>query len=217
MINRIASNWLLVTAAVTLASAAPELKAQDRPAIARPSSTKSSKASKKKLVSKSIKSTAKPSGKSAGEEPAKGAGVDIGRILPKGRSLRGVKLPSYSGDRLSSLMTATTMKRLDEKHLDMQDLRIIMYAKPGGKDTLISTDRGIYDIEKEEITSDTRTRIEQEGVFDLEGNDMIFDAVTQKGKMTGDVKMLLYSMADGLMPSDAKSELIKGKENKGGK
>ncbi|MCF6310878.1 MAG: hypothetical protein L3J39_00350 [Verrucomicrobiales bacterium] len=213
-INRIALNWVLITAVATWASTIPGLMAQDRPAIARPSSTKSSKAIKKKAAAKPA---AKSSDKTAGEEKPKGAGVDIGKILPKGRSLRGVKLPSYSGDRLSSLMTATTMKRLDDKHLDMQDLRIIMYAKPGEADTLISTDRGIYNLEKEEITSDTRTRIEQEGVFDLEGDNMIFDAVTQKGKMTGDVKMLLYSMADGLMPNGAKDKLSKGKENKGGK
>jgi len=109
-------------------------------------------------------------------------------------------------------MTATTMKRLDEKHLDMEELRITMYAKPGGKNTLISTERGIYNLEKEEITSDTRTRIEQAGVFDLEGDNMVFDAVTQKGKMTGNVEMLVYKARESLAPKKTKVDKVKGEE-----
>lgn len=200
----------LLLCALVMAGGISEVKAQDRPAIARPD-----KPTKKAKKSESSKKTEKTE-KSSGEEvvAAKGPSVDIGKILPEGRSLRGVKLPSYTGDRLSSVMTALTMKRLDEKHLDMGDLRIKMYAKPGEKDTLISTERGIYDLEKEEITSDTRTRIEQEGVFDLEGDEMVFDAVTQKGKMTGNVKMLLYNADDSLMPKESGDE--KKKENREG-
>lgn len=183
----------------------PEAKAQDRPAIARPDPNKKSKAPPKTTEKKA-----------ALVEETKGPSVDIGKILPEGRSLRGVKLPSYTGDRLSSLMTAVTMKRLDEKHLDMADLRIIMYAKPGEENTLISTERGIYDLEKEEITSDTRTRIEQDGVFDLEGDSMIFDAVTQKGKMTGNVKMLLYKADENLMPKQSESKEETGLEKREG-
>ena len=98
----------------------------------------------------------------------------------------------------------------------MVELRITMYANPGEKDTLISTERGIYDLEKEEITSDTRTKIEQEGVFDLEGDLMVFDTVTQKGKMTGNVIMLLYEADKNLMPSDsAKDKEVEKREEEG--
>lgn len=173
--------------------------AQDRPAIARPG--------------KPAKASAKAKGEKVGdEEGARGPAVDIGKILPEGRILKGVKFPSYAGDRLSSLMTAITMKRLDEKHLDLEELRITMYAKPGEKDTLISTERGIYDLEKEEITSDKRTRIEQEGVFDLEGDDMVFDAVTQKGKMTGNVRMLIYQADQNLKLDEKETDKEIGKE-----
>ena len=96
------------------------------------------------------------------------------------------------------------------------DLRIIMYAEPGEENTLISTERGIYDLEKEEITSDTRTRIEQDGVFDLEGDSMVFDAVTQKGKMTGNVKMLLYKADENLMPKQSESKEETGVEKREG-
>jgi len=185
-----------------------ETIAQDRPAIARPDSP--SKASKEQDSSRKSASANKASTEGAGEKTQ--PTVNIGKILPKGRILRGVKLPSYSGDRLSSLMTAITMKRLDETHLDMEELRIIMYAKPGEKNTLISTERGIYDLEKEEITSETRTRVEQEGIFDLEGDLMVFDANTQKGKMTGNVKMLLYKADKQLMPSGKGTD--KGKEKR---
>jgi len=180
-----------------------EMVAQDRPAIAR--SSGSNKASKgkdpsKKDDKKADKITTK------GVDEATGPVVNIGKILPQGRVLQGVKLPSYTGDRLSSLMTAVTMKRLDDKHLDMEKLHITMYAKPGEKDTLISTKRGIYNLEKKEIASDTRTRIEQEGVFDLEGDEMVFDANNQKGNMKGNVKMLLYKADQNLMPSKSKSK-----------
>lgn len=171
-----------------------ETKAQDRPAVARPGKKKAAKESEPAKLSKEADNG---SAEATVVEP--GPSVNIGKILPEGRVLRGVKLPSYTGDRLSSLMTAVTMKRLDEKHLDMEELRITMYAKPGEAETLISTERGIYDLEKEEITSDTRTLIAQEGVFDLEGDTMVFDANTQKGKMTGNVKMLFYHARENLM------------------
>ncbi|MFK5922948.1 MAG: hypothetical protein QM496_12285 [Verrucomicrobiota bacterium] len=197
-----------------------DLQAQDRPAIARPKKT-SKKASPAKAAQSGKTSTASQSSAAAKKsqtkadgtaEVAKGPNIDIGKILPEGRSLKGVKLPKYTGDRLSSLMTAITMKRLDDKHLDMEELRIIMYAKPGETDTLISTERGIYDLEKKEITSDTRTRIEQEGRFDLEGDQMVFDAVTQKGKMTGRVKMLLYKMEGNMMPQKKSDEAVNDEE-----
>lgn len=173
--------------------------AQDRPAISR--SSGSSKASKKEDSPKKTDKTP-----TEGVNDATGPMMNIGRILPKGRVLQGVKLPSYTGDRLSSLMTAFTMKRLDEKHLDMEKLHITMYAEPGEKDTLISTERGIYNLEQREITSDTRTRIEQTGVFDLEGDEMVFDANNQKGNMKGNVKMLLYKADQNLLPDKDPSD-----------
>ena len=120
-----------------------------------PRPSASTEPAKKDDSLKSAKSAKKTDKTSAeGEAEATQPTVNLGKMLPKGRILRGVKLPSYAGDRLSSLMTAITMKRLDEKHLDMEELRITMYAKPGEKNTLISTERGIYDLETKEITSE---------------------------------------------------------------
>ncbi len=186
--------------------------AQDRPAVAR-SSSKAAKTSQQGVSTRASKTG---EAKSGAEAEKAGPIVDIGKILPEGRTLKGVKLPSYTGDRLSSLMTAITMRRLDEKHLGMEEMRITMYAKPGEPDTLISSERGIYDLEKEEITSETRTLIEQEGVFDLEGDSMVFDANTQKGKMTGNVKMLLYNARETLMaPKEgAEPEIEKEEDGK---
>lgn len=187
-----------------------EVTAQDRPAVARPSKTKESNTPKKEDSSKTDdKNSADAEGTGTGPS------ANIAKILPEGRTLKGVKLPSYTGDRLSSLMTADTMERLDEKHLGMDELQITMYAGAGEADTLISTDRGVYDLVKEEITSDTRTLIEQEGVFDLEGDSMIFDANTQKGRMTGNVKMLLYQARKNLMGKGTDTETDQGKEKEG--
>lgn len=185
----------------------PETFAQDRPAVARPSKKKASKTAKKRDSAKTSKTADKTDAEAAAVQA--GPSANISKILPEGRTLKGVKLPSYTGDRLSSLMTAITMKRLDENHLGMEEMRITMYAKPGESDTLISTERGVYDLEKEEITSDTRTLIEQEGVFDLEGDAMVFDANTQKGRMTGNVKMLLYQPRENLITKG--DETTKGK------
>ncbi|NOX98504.1 MAG: hypothetical protein GXP30_02040 [Verrucomicrobia bacterium] len=185
--------------------------AQDRPAVVRPSKNKALKTSQKEESAKASKSGEVKSGTEAEKV---GPNVDIGKILPEGKILKGVKLPSYTGDRLSSLMTAVTMRRLDEKHLGMDEMRITMYAKPGEPNTLISTERGIYNLEREEITSDTRTLIEQDGVFDLEGDSMVFDANTQKGKMTGNVKMLLYNARESLMaPEEEEEPEIKKEED----
>jgi lipopolysaccharide export system protein LptC len=109
------------------------------------------------------------------------------------------------------------MERLDDQLLYMEEMRITMYAKPGEQNTLISTEHGVYNLEKGEFTSDTRTRIEQKGVFDLEGDDMVFDANTQKRKMTGNVKMLLYKMGEKMMPNKAPKDKAKVKREEDGK
>ena len=121
---------------------------------------------------------------SAGREPPA-----IGALFPIGREFSGVKIPSYSGDILNSVVTADTMVRVDEEHMQMNALVITLFGGPDEDDTLITTERGVYDLKSESLTSRSKAYITRKGQFDMVGDRMIFNGATQEGRLIGNVQM----------------------------
>ena len=167
-----------------------------RTASAQESSKSTSPAANAPKSSKS--STA---GEDAPEEPvASGAPPAIGNLFPVGREFRGVKIPSYSGDILNSVVLAKTMVRVDDEHLEMRDLEITLFARTSEEqDTVITTDVGVYDLKSETLTSRSKAYIERDGEFIMTGDRMIFNGKTQEGRLIGTenkVKMRFFKISE---------------------
>ncbi|MCB1233258.1 MAG: LPS export ABC transporter periplasmic protein LptC [Verrucomicrobiae bacterium] len=165
---------------------------QDKPAIARPDNNESTK-------SMSIGEDQSDSEEPAETDEVETESNNLNELIPIGRIFEGVKIPSYSGDTLSSVVHAAFMRRADDEHLEMEMLEIVVYdgEEP---DSRILTDRAIYDMEAKTLRSTTPAKIIQKQ-FEMTGDRMIFDSTTRIGHMFGNVKTRIFQVNE-LMKSE---------------
>jgi hypothetical protein len=110
--------------------------------------------------------------------------------MPIGREFKGVAIPSYTGDKLKSVMTSDTVVRVDERHLDLFNLVVKVYNGEGEADTTISMDEAAYDLVAGELTSKTPSTIKQPR-FTMTGDKMIFLTDSRVARMVGNVRLLV--------------------------
>ena len=110
--------------------------------------------------------------------------------MPIGREFKGVAIPSYTGDKLKSVMTADTVVRVDERYLDLFNLIVKVYNSEGEADTTISMDEAAYDLVAGELTSKTPSKIQQPR-FTMTGDKMIFLTDSRVARMVGNVRLLV--------------------------
>jgi hypothetical protein len=127
------------------------------------------------------------------EETPEAGGIPPGmaEMFPVGRVFEGVRIPSYSGDGLSSVIHSQYMKRSDDEHLEMEMLEIVIY-NAGVADTRILTDRAIFDTVAKTLRSTTAAKIVQEQV-EMRGDRLLFDSVSRTGHLSGNVKTLIFN------------------------
>ena len=111
----------------------------------------------------------------------------LDNMIPIGETYLGVKVPSYQGDRKSSVMEARSMRRVDTEHLDIAGLVVRVYDLETGEMTTIVVEKAIYDIPSKKLITRTRTRIEKSGQFQMEGDRLEFDTKARVGRMEGNV------------------------------
>jgi hypothetical protein len=78
----------------------------------------------------------------------------------------------------------------------MERMDIRLYGKSHEQDVRIQLATALYHMPSQILSSETRSRVTRED-FDLQGDSMIFDTRTGQGKMTGNVRMVIYD-ADSL-------------------
>jgi hypothetical protein len=149
----------------------------------------------------------KGKGKGKGAKGAKGAGGtdemdSAGEVLrsalppeltdhfPIGRTFGGVAIPSYTGEKLKSVMTADTVTRVDERFLDLVNLVVKVYNNAGEHEATIAMDEAAYDLVADELTSKTPSTIEQPR-FTMTGDTMIFQNQTQVARLVGNVRLVV--------------------------
>jgi hypothetical protein len=126
----------------------------------------------------------------AGEAVKSALPPELTERMPIGREFKGVAIPSYTGDKLKSVMTADTVVRVDERHLDLFNLVVKVYNGEGEADTTISMDEAAYDLVVGELTSKTPSKIQQPR-FTMTGDTMIFLTDSRVARMVGNVRLLV--------------------------
>lgn len=110
--------------------------------------------------------------------------------MPVGRAFEGVAIPSYSGEKLKSVMTADTVTRVDDRVLDLVNLVVKVYDEAGEHEATIAMDEAAYDLVADELTSKTPSSIEQTR-FTMTGDTMIFQNQTQVARLVGNVRLVV--------------------------
>lgn len=132
----------------------------------------------------------------------------FGMLLPLGQKNLDVKIPSFKDGLPSSLIRAGSMTRLDDEYMEMEKLDIRLFGQIREKDVRVQLVTGEYHMPTQMLSSEQRSRISRED-FQLEGDTLIFDTVTQQGKMVGNVQMVIFdssSFTGEQAPKESKPE-----------
>lgn len=125
----------------------------------------------------------------------------FGRMLPVGQRNLDVKIPSFRDGRPNSLMRAGSMTRIDEENMAIEKMDIRMFGPTKDRDVRVQLKTATYHMPSSILSSEERSRISRED-FQMEGDSMVFDTKTQQGKMTGNVRMVIYD-TEGFTSGDA--------------
>lgn len=115
----------------------------------------------------------------------------FGKMMPEGFVNRGVKVPSFDKGNPSSLLTAETVTRLDDRRLSAEQVVVEIYGKTPAENLRVDLKTAIYDMEDQILRSGDRSRVSRTD-FEMEGDSLVFDAVKSIGSMKGRVRTLIF-------------------------
>ncbi len=121
-------------------------------------------------------------------------------LFPIGKPWLNVRVPRYNDrDELISIMHTGVLTRQLDEILQLDDLTIALFQDEGRMSLRLKTTRGLYDLRSAKLRSRSKTFIEHQD-FDMTGDRMEFDTKSQRGELTGNVEMVVYSMERAAMP-----------------
>lgn len=148
------------------------------------------KAKTKSKDARKGKSETKKASKEAKEVVKSSLPPELTDHFPIGREFLGVVVPSYTGDKLKSVMETKSIVRVDEKFLDIDNLVVRIYNSNGDPETIVSMDKAKYDLTTSELISQTPSTIEQPR-FIMVGDQMIFHSDTHFTQFVGNVRLVV--------------------------
>ncbi len=112
--------------------------------------------------------------------------------IPLGQPMSALVIPQRGEDgKLLSLFRVGTAKRVDDKHIEMTDLKIEIHNEDGTT-FHVQMPEAVFDLETRVLKSSSPTQIRREG-FVIDGDAAEFFTKTRFGRMTGNVKMIIDS------------------------
>jgi hypothetical protein len=115
--------------------------------------------------------------------------------IPVGHDAKGLKIPYSEAGKLQMIFTIGVANRLDENHLKMTDLRVETFNDDGEREMLIDLPRSVLDLNTHVISTKERATIKRSD-FEITGESMQFNTETKQGKLAGNVRMLIYNLAE---------------------
>jgi lipopolysaccharide assembly outer membrane protein LptD (OstA) len=83
-------------------------------------------------------------------------------------------------------------KRVDEDHLEMTMAKVETYNEAGAPEMTIELPVSTLDLNTRILTSTTPVTIRRSD-FELTGDTMVFNTVTRRGRLAGNVRMLIFN------------------------
>ena len=115
--------------------------------------------------------------------------------LPIGHEAKGLVLPDFDGQgNLRGKFVANTARRLDEEHIQFQDLKITTFTRESQVDLQIDMQTSVFDLKTKILSSQERATVKRAD-FDIIGDAIEFDTNTRTGRMIGNVKMVITSQS----------------------
>lgn len=116
--------------------------------------------------------------------------------LPIGHEAKGLTLPDFDGQgRLRGKFIAGSAKRIDQDHIDFNDLKITTYTEGNQVDLRIDMHTSTFDLTTKILSSKERTSVSRRD-FNVVGDSAIFDTNARTSRMIGNVKMVITDQSN---------------------
>lgn len=114
------------------------------------------------------------------------------KMVPQGAECKGAAIPSFDASgRRSSLITADVVRRIDDKRLYTEKLTIQMFNPDPGSNLRIDLITAFYHMTDGILRSTERSKVIRSD-FEIEGDSLIFDTNTNQGRMTGNIRTVIF-------------------------
>jgi hypothetical protein len=158
---------------------------------------KASKDEKPKSQKSGKSGTAKKKQKEKnGKDEAKGSqdGNRISLPILKGHDAFGLKIPYFNTEgKLQMLFNIGKASRIDEDRVSMADMQLETYDNAGTQEMTIDLPKSVLDLGTRIITTDSTVKITRSD-FEITGDSMEFNTETKRGRLAGNVRMLIYDL-----------------------
>ncbi len=132
----------------------------------------------------------KPKPEANPAEADKSADFDI--PVPMGIPVKGIKIPHRNDEgKLIMTIEAETAKKLDDKHVEMENMKIDSYDDDG-KTVKIEIPHSIFDLDTRILSGDSQTRIHRDD-FEITGDSVEFNTKTRHATLRGKIHMIIQS------------------------
>lgn len=122
------------------------------------------------------------------QEPAK----DFDIPVPLGIPVKGIKIPHRNEEgKLIMTIEAEVAKKLDEQHVEMENMKIESFDDEGKKIN-IELPHSIFNLETRILTGDTHALIRRED-FEVTGDSVEFNTKTRYATLRGNIRMVIQS------------------------
>jgi len=114
------------------------------------------------------------------------------RDIPMNETFQGLRIPHSGPDgKLIMLLDTKSARRVDEEHVEMDNLRI-EFADEDGKTFVVTMPVATFNLTNRVLTGNQTVKIQRED-FVIDGDGAEFDTRNRLGKVTGNVKMLIFN------------------------
>lgn len=130
------------------------------------------------------------------QSAAGGAGMAaFMKMVPLGEESKGAVIPSFDATgRRTSLITADVIRRINDGRLYAEKLTVQMFGTQPQNDLRIDLSTAFYQIAGGILRSTERGKVSRPD-FEIEGDGLIFDTAKNQGRMTGNIRMVIFDTA----------------------
>lgn len=115
--------------------------------------------------------------------------------VPMGMPVNGIKIPQYDEDgKLLMLLEAGVAKKVDDQHIEMEDLKL-QALDANGEKIFVELPQALFNLQTRILTGDKTAKIYRDD-FEITGDGIDFNTKTRFGTLRGNVRMLISTEQD---------------------
>ncbi len=117
------------------------------------------------------------------------------RMIPLGSESKGAVIPSFDPTgRRTSLITADVVRRVDDERLYAEGLVVQMFNADPKNNVRVDLITAFYHLSGV-LRSMQHSRVTRPD-FEVEGDTLVFDTNTNQGRMTGNIRMVIFDSSN---------------------